>query len=122
MSAEEPKVEAYVATVRPMPGEPTRFQVRSKSRPDEYHLVDIAEFNGSGRCSCIRWDTVCWPLIKTTGSLPPSKRCRHIRAAREMACTIAIRQHLKEHPELQWKGPPKGVAYADAQREAEAHM
>lgn len=84
--------------VRPIPGEPLRFQVRSRSEPDTYHMVDLGEFDGCGRCDCIRWDTVCWPLIRDTKNLPPGKRCRHIKAARELALTLTIRRHLAEHP------------------------
>lgn len=112
--------ESTVAVVRHIPGEPTRFQVRSKSRPDQYHLVDLVAYNGAGECSCIRFDTVCRPLILKTGSLPPSKRCRHIKAGREMAMTLTLREYLAHHPELAWK--LQGVAYADAKREAEAHL
>jgi hypothetical protein len=95
----KPAAEPYVASVRPIPGEPTRFYVRSKSHPDrEPYLVDVAAHNGAGQCACIRWDTVCWPLIRDTKNLAPSKRCRHLKAARELACTLTIRQYLKEHP------------------------
>jgi hypothetical protein len=90
--------EPQVAIVRPIPGEPTTFEVASKSEPGQWHRVDIAAWGGCGECACRRWQTVCWPLIRDTHSLPPSRRCRHLRAAREMALNIAIQQRLKEHP------------------------
>ena len=92
------KPEANVAIVRSISGEPTRFYVSSKSHPGKEHLVDIAAHNGCGQCACIRWETVCWPIIRDTKHLAPGKRCRHLKAAREMACTLTIRQYLKEHP------------------------
>ena len=89
-----PPAESNVAVVRHMPGEPTRFQVRSKSNPDTEHIVDLAAYNGAGECDCIRFDTVCRPLIMKTGNLPPSKRCRHIKqATAQMAMTAKLAQN-----------------------------
>ena len=34
---------------------PTRLLVRSESRPDEVHLVDLEENEGRGECSCEDW-------------------------------------------------------------------
>lgn len=86
-----------VATVRAMPGESLRFQVASKSEPGNFHMVDLGAYEGSGECSCKRWQTVSWPLIRDAHNLPVGKRCRHIRAAREMALNLTIRQYLEEH-------------------------
>lgn len=86
------------ALIRPIHGEPGRYHVRSQSHPDGcadhdgWHLVDVAEHAGCGECSCIRWRTVCWPLIRDTQGLPPSKRCRHLRAAREAFCNEAVKK------------------------------
>lgn len=98
----EPKAEAHVAVVRCIPGEPTRFWVQSfnPKTPEVRYLVDIAAHGEDcGQCTCIRWDTKCWPLIRDTKCLPPSKRCRHLKAGREMALKLTIRQHLKERGE-----------------------
>lgn len=86
------------AIVRSIPGEPLRFLVRSKSNPNESHMVDLGEFNGAGKCDCIRFDTVCWPAIRDNEKLPVALRCRHIRAAREHALNLTIAQYLSEHP------------------------
>lgn len=85
-----------VAVVRVIPGEPLRFQVGSKSHPGEYHLVDLEANGGAAECDCIRFQTVCWPIIRDTGHLPPGQRCRHIRAARELALNLTIEHHLAE--------------------------
>ena len=87
-----------VATVRVIPGEPLRFQVASKSSPGTYHMVDLGAYEGAGECSCKRWQTVSWPLIRETQNLPVGKRCRHLKAAREMALNLTIRQYLEDHP------------------------
>jgi hypothetical protein len=75
--------EVQVAVVRPIAGEPTTFEVASKSEPGTWHRVDIKAHGGCGQCACIRWDTVSWPRIRDTRNLPPSMRCRHLKAARE---------------------------------------
>lgn len=83
--------------VRAVPGEPTTFEVRSRSHPNGCHipgqehsgwyLVELKAHKGCGECTCIRWRTICWPRIRDTGNLPPSMRCTHIKAARELYCT-----------------------------------
>ena len=99
MKIAAPRQPEQTAAIRVIPGEPTRFHVRSASRPSEYHMVDLAGNNGAGACDCIRFDCVCRPIIVKTANLPPSKRCRHLRAARELALNLTIRQYLAEHPE-----------------------
>lgn len=91
---------ANVAQVRCINGEPTVFEVASKSAPGRFYRVDVAAYQGAGQCSCVRWETVCWVLIRDTKHLAPSKRCRHLKAGREMALNLTIRQHLKERGEL----------------------
>lgn len=78
------------AVVRPIAGEPTTFEVRSSSHPNDWHRVDVKAHNGAGECACIRWSTVCWPLIRDTGRLAPGRRCRHIKASREFYCSLKI--------------------------------
>ena len=90
--------ETNSAVVRCISGEPTRFYVRSRTNPKEEHLVDIAAHKGCGECACIRWRTVCWPLVRDTKHLAPSKRCRHLKAAREKAMNLTIEQYLRENP------------------------
>ena len=92
------KGEPQHATVRTIPGEECTFEVRSSSHPSEWHRVDIAAHKGAGECACVRWRTVCWPRIKQTGSLPPSLRCRHLKAARELCLNNLIALFNREHP------------------------
>lgn len=82
--------EPQVAKVRAIVGEPTTFEVASKSKPGEWHKVELKAHDGAGECSCIGWSTVSWPLIRDTHRLPPSRRCRHLRAARELYCSRKI--------------------------------
>lgn len=88
--------EPQVARVRPVPGEIGRFQVQSQSAPAQWHLVDLCAYDGAGECDCIRFSTVCWPIIRDTKKLPPSKRCRHIRASREVCLNAIISAHIKK--------------------------
>lgn len=90
--------ETNRASVRAINGEPCTFEVRSTSQPSQWHRVDLAAFNGAGQCACIRWDTVCWPIIRDTKNLPPSKRCRHLRAAREKCLNLLIADFNRHHP------------------------
>ncbi len=68
-----------VATIRPIAGEPTSFEVQSSTATDVWYRVCIKAHEGAGECQCIRWQTVCWPIIRDTRHLPPSRRCRHLR-------------------------------------------
>ena len=91
--------------VRPVSGEPTSFEVRSRSHPNGcripgeehsgWYLVDVKAHGGCGECSCIRWRTVCWPRIRDTGNLPPSFRCTHLKAARELYTNRKIAEEPK---------------------------
>lgn len=76
--------EVQVAIVRCIIGEPTTFEVASKSEPGVWHRVDVKAHNGAGECACKRWARFCWPIIRDTHHLAPSRRCRHLKAAREM--------------------------------------
>lgn len=56
----------------------TRFLVRSASRKDEVHLVDLEENDGRGECSCEDWqfrqgDYYLWKK---------PYECRHMKAAK----------------------------------------
>ena len=56
----------------------SRFLVRSASRRDEIHLVDLEENDGRGECSCEDWhfrqgDYHLWQK---------PYECRHIKAAK----------------------------------------
>ena len=98
------KPEQQHVQVRAVPGEPTCFEVRSRSHPNGcsipgeahsgWYRIELREHKGCGECSCIRWRTVSWPRIRDTGNLPPSMRCSHVKASREVYCN----RKLAEEP------------------------
>lgn len=92
MSA-QPQVP-QIATVRQIAGESTCFEVKSRTRPGLWHRVELKAHNGSGECACENWRTKSWPIIRDTKSLPPSKRCWHLRVARELYCSLKILAEL----------------------------
>ena len=47
------------ADVEPIPGELTRFYVKSGSKPDSRHLVDLSIDNGQGYCDCEAHAFIC---------------------------------------------------------------
>lgn len=62
----------------------TRFLVRSASRRDEVHLVDLEESEGRGECSCEDWqfrqgDFYLWKK---------PYECKHIKAAKHYLLKI----------------------------------
>lgn len=66
-----------LADVRPVLGECLRYHVRSRSRPEIWHLVDLGENDGAGRCGCEDHEF-------RKGS------CHHIaRAQKHLALTVA---------------------------------
>lgn len=83
--------------VKAIPHEAMRFIVESWSKPDEPYIVDLAANNGSGSCTCVDFQTRCYPNWKEIGKpvdywMLPRKgvvaklnkkrtRCRHIEAA-----------------------------------------
>jgi hypothetical protein len=68
--------------IKPVPGEPLRFHVRSNSRPDFLHLVDLQANRMVGWCSCEDWQARRGPALRER--LPAEDcRCHHIRAVRE---------------------------------------
>lgn len=65
----------------------TRVLVTSQRDPNERYLVDLSEFNGNGRCSCMGFSV---EFLKGLQALPESWsdwegdlfRCKHIKLAR----------------------------------------
>ena len=69
--------------VAPIPGEPLRYWVQSRSHPQKPHVVDLSEHGGRGKCSCIGWDTTRWPMIRDGCAVgAPGSCCTHVLAAR----------------------------------------
>lgn len=57
---------------------PFRYWVRSGSKRDVKHLVDLEEFGGNGQCSCEQFRFRLQPRLAEE-----TARCKHILAARE---------------------------------------
>jgi hypothetical protein len=47
--------------VQEVPGERFRYWVRSRSRPEERHLVDLLANGGNGECACEHFTMTCKP-------------------------------------------------------------
>ena len=81
--------------VDPVPGEPLRYMVRSRTNPRMKYLVDLAEAGFNGACGCPSWQMLHLPLLKRDrrdGVNPrPKRRCWHIQKALEFHAEISIR-------------------------------
>lgn len=51
--------ETGTMRVLPIAGEPYRYQVESWTTPGIFHVVDLLEAGGNGRCSCTDDGTTC---------------------------------------------------------------
>ena len=85
--------------VEPIPGEHTRFYVRSESKPGTRHLVDLSLNGGSGFCDCQAFSFRCEknikakkplfsmgePIVNKQGkiSYPNQTICKHVRLVQE---------------------------------------
>lgn len=83
--------------VVPVAGEPGVFFVESWTDP-EPHRVDLFDHNGKGACSCLRFQTHTWPIIRDGLPLPYRHRCPHVNAAREYLLDHLIAEHLARQP------------------------
>lgn len=84
-------------TPKPINGEPTRFQVQSRSNPRHTHIVDIAENFPLGACDCIHYTCTIWPAYRKLKEKPlVPKRCAHLVACREVALNASIQQHTSQ--------------------------
>ena len=69
-------------TVEPIPGEPFRFHVQSRSRPGLKFLVDLEELDQNGICGCERFEFFMRPKLDK-GERGQHLRCWHIEQARD---------------------------------------
>ena len=81
--------------------EPLRFLIKSRSRDDIVHLVDLESYWHSGWCSCEHFEMRIEPLLRRRLIEPCSRRawCEHIRRAREVVTEAAINAVAK-HREM----------------------
>lgn len=73
--------------VEEVPGEPFRYRVESSST-DRWHLVDLTERDGNGRCDCEFFQFTAAPNFRRHGLWIPYapgrngvSECKHIAAA-----------------------------------------
>lgn len=61
-----------------------RWLVKSLSRPEMQHVVDLEAFHGNGACSCEHFEFRLAPLLRDgIGRAGSATRCGHILVARE---------------------------------------
>lgn len=89
----KPQPVEQVAKVRQIG--PTTFEVRSRTKPSEYHTVELKAHEDQAECSCKRWQCVGWPRIRDTHTLPPRLRCHHHRASLELYSRIKLAHEPK---------------------------
>ena len=82
--------------------EPWRFEVRSESRPNIWHLVDLEEFGFNGACGCERFQFVELPKLRRDreeARPQRTRRCTHILRALifkgELDTRIEVRHKLQ---------------------------
>ena len=93
MNAEPTK--PTVARVRAIAGQSTTFEVQSFTNPSVWYQCELQAHGNAGQCSCKSWETRGWVLIRDTHNLPPSKRCKHHRAAIEAYFQSKLKQEPK---------------------------
>jgi hypothetical protein len=94
--------------VQPIPGEALRFYVESWSSPSRPHIVDLAENQGNGACSCRDFVTRRQPNIdKLMPLFSRETSCRHVIAARrhftihtltDIAREISCQRIIRKNP------------------------
>ncbi len=60
--------------------DPLEIQFASSKQPDEFHVVDMSAYEGSGECSCQNFQYRIAPKLKS-GELTPhdlGTQCKHI--------------------------------------------
>ena len=72
---------------------PLRWLVSSGTRPGVTHLVDLADLDGNGACSCEHFVFHLEPRLRSGKTTTPL-RCKHIKVAREALINRTI--HLLE--------------------------
>ncbi len=72
---------------------PSRWHVKSDTRPDIVHLVDVLENNGFGQCSCEHHQFRIQPEIDG-GRVAGLARCKHLEMSREAFADFMIQRLL----------------------------
>lgn len=92
-------LEQICPGVTPIPGEPLRYLVHSSSQPGAKHLVDLAAYNGFGRCMCSDFATRKNPKLRDGARPGGFLECKHLRKARRFLAIEVAQQIIKQR---QW--------------------
>ncbi len=92
-----------VGVLRYVSEDALRYHFQSTDNPNVYHLVDLAEWECSGACSCEHFDIRIRPLLSRRVIEPHEERakCKHIRRAEKILCYRVKRQLVAQsqnHP------------------------
>ncbi len=77
---------------------PLRFYVPSQTRHKLEHLVDLAAYDGAGKCTCEHYIYRCEPELSRGAQSGPLLRCNHIEQARDHFLGLMIKQILEHMP------------------------
>lgn len=69
-----------------------RYHVKSRSRREVEHVVDLELYGGNGACSCEHFSYRLEPFLKKGAKPADNLRCRHIREARAKLTDDVVRQ------------------------------
>lgn len=75
-----PTLTDTIGNCEPMPNEPGRYLVKSKSG-EGFHMVDLAAWEYQGECTCKDWECRIGFFLKS-GDKPQKSCCKHIEQAR----------------------------------------
>lgn len=76
--------------------EPLVFLVRSASRPNLLHRVDLECYAGNGECGCERFEFAMRGHLDS-GAVPgPRYQCRHIRDAKRFFADLMLERIIGE--------------------------
>jgi hypothetical protein len=79
-------------TIEPVPGEPLRFWVRSRSELGVKRLVDLQYQNWNGWCGCQDFEFHRLKVLRENHNMPSDRsRCWHIRVVREWLMNRLLR-------------------------------
>lgn len=89
--------EEKIADGRIVIQSPLDFHFQSNSDPEEFHIVDLRRFNGSGACWCENFRFRIEPKLKSGKVLPHEQgsQCKHIITARLILGDRLITASLK---------------------------
>ena len=93
------KTISEITSVIPVPGEPMRYRVQSRTNLSMRYLVDLGEHGKNGWCGCDDFAFHCGPALRANLGKPgKGTRCHHIQVARDWfadTCLEKLKDHLK---------------------------